>query len=605
MKKGRGILAKRRTAFSRSALVKLLSRTLCAILLLAMSAGFVQGELANDKMDYTGYAEMVDILEDLEVAHPDIVTLKTIGHSKNIPFSGQTTDHDIYALRVGPTGEPDLQDGGDGIPSILFVGGIHGREWLATESLVELARELVEKAQNPGSTEYALLRRVAVWIIPMVNAAGRLIDDLNLGDPYLYYTGLGNTQFGWRHSADYRGCQSAVDINRNFSTGWGTARPAGCGWDRHFEGLAEFSNQETAALRQFVQNHWICMAVDVHTCSQSIWNTWGTGDTAGVKMKQRAVEYWRRGLRTLAERIYDPPDPGASLWRRIVHALTVNDFVDRFELDSGTTMGTGGGQFTAWLQAEQHVQSFMIELPPNNVRPQTDYYTSEFRYRGYDSSNAFLPSSSRVTSLIRYSFFPLAKYLLGQADAPGSATQTGTVPDDGSAYAFDTDDPNGSPRRDFGILAAKIGRDDPGAPGELVSLPADLRFQLQDTSSFWYVALPAYDWLYPDDDYTLYYWVQNYSRSAMSRRCTVTLELKSRPWDSGAAWTTDALESRRFSLRKREKVMDRFDFEVEEDRAYELSVRVRRGWGRTRLDQFRPNDEKVFKFTTRWMLPEI
>jgi hypothetical protein len=397
-----------------------------------------------------------------------------------------------------------------------------------------------------------------------------------------------------------------VDINRNFSTGWGTARPAGCGWDRHFEGLAEFSNHETAALREFVQNHWICMAVDVHTCSQLIWNTWGTGDTAGVKMKQRAVEYWRRGLRNLAERLYDPPDPGAPLWRRIVHALTVNDFVDRFELDSGTTMGTGGGQFTAWLQAEQHVQSFMIELPPNNERPQTDYYTSEFRYQGTDSSNAFHPSSSRVTSLIRYSFFPLAKYLIGQADAPGSATQTGTVPDDGAAQAFDTDDPGGSPRRDFGILAAKIGRDDPGAPGELVSQPAELRFQLDHPSSFWYVALTAYDWLYPADDYTLYYWVQNYSRSAISRRCTVMLELKSRPWDSDddADWTTDVLESRRFSLGKREKIMDGFDFAVEGDRAYELSMRVRRGWGLLRSDQFSPNDEKVFRFTTRWMRPE-
>ena len=606
MIKGIWDLGKGKRTPSRSSGADMLSRTFYVFLLLGLSLGTARGELPNDKMDYTSYAEMVDVLEDLEAAHPDIVTLKSIGHSIDIPFAGQTTDYDIYALRVGPTGDQDLQDGGDGITSILFVGGIHGREWLAAESLVELARELVEKAQNAGSTEYALLRRVAVWIIPMVNAAGRLIDDQHAGDPYRYYTGLDNAQFGWRHSADFRDCESAVDINRNFSTGWGTASPAGCGWDRHFEGLAEFSNQETAALRQFVQNHWVCMAVDVHTCSQLIWNTWGTGDTAGVKMKQRAVEYWRRGLRNLAERIYDPPEPGASLWRRIVHALTVNDFVDRFELDSNDEKGTGGGQFTAWLQEEQHVQSLLLELPPNNKRPQTDYFTSEFRYRGYDSSNAFHPSSSRVGSLIRYSFFPLAKYLIGQADAPGSATMTGTVPDGDSAQAFDTDDPGGSPRRDFGILAAKIGRDDPDAPGELVSLPADLRFHLQAASGFWYVALPAYDWLYPADDYTLYYWVQNYSRSILSRRCTVTLELKSRAWDSDVAvpWTTDQLESRRFSLQKREKVMDRFDFDVAEDREYELSVRVRRDWRRPRSDQFRSNDEKIFKFTTRWMAPE-
>ena len=169
----------------------------------------------------------------------------------------------------------------------------------------------------------------------------------------------------------------------------------------------------------------------------------------------------------------------------------------------------------------------------------------------------------------------MATYLVGQADAPGSATTTGIVFDDDEAHAVDTNDANGSPLRDLGILAAKIGVDGPGAPGAISSYPAFLNFINQPSPGLWYVARQAFDWLYPHDSYTLYYWVQNYGRLRSSRRCTVTVELKSRPYDSDdtAAWTVDVSQSRRFTLEQREKSMDSFAFELENERDYELSVR--------------------------------
>jgi len=570
------------------------------ILLLFLSASFAWGGLPNDKMDYHDYNETVAVLQGLRDAHPDLVTLKIIGHSYDIPEQGQASSYDIYAMRVGPVGEQGLQDGGDVVPSILFVGGIHGREWLASESLLELAKHLVERAQDPGTPEYALLRRVAVWMIPIANPSGRIIDDSNFGDPEIFYTGSGNTVYGWRHSGDRRGCEAGSDIARNFSTGWGTASDSGCGWNSHFEGLAPISNSEAAALREFVQNHWICMAVDVHTCSQLIWNTWGTTDRAGVKMKQRAVEHWDRGLNILAEDIYDRPGPGSSWWRRIFWLLTKMNFVDEFTLDDNDPTGTGGGQFTAWLQQEQHMQAFVIELPPNNRRPDTDYRTSEFRYDATDGSNSFHPSSSRLQHLIKYSFVPMAEYLIGQADAPGSATSIAYVFDDGSAHAVDIREANGNFRRDFGILAAKIGTGDPGAPGQIESLPAYLLYG----SGVWYVSLPAFDWLYHDDSYELYYWVQRYGSARIPSRCRVRLELKSRPYgsDDTVPWTVDSTENKSYRLGEREKVFDRFSFELDEDRDYELTIRVRPSF---RIDQFRQNDRKVFRFTTHWWIPSI
>jgi len=574
---------------------------LCTMMLIFWSGSNTWSELPNDKMDYHDYNETVAVLQDLRDAHPDLVVLKIIGHSYDIPVQGPATAYDIHAIRVGPVGEQDFQDGGDVIPSILFVGGLHGREWLGSESALELAQNLVGRAQDPGTPEYALLRRVAVWIIPIANPSGRFIDDFNFGDPDNYYQGAGNTIYGWRHSGDTRGCPSASDINRNFSTGWGTASDSGCGWSDHFEGLAPFSNYEAVALKKFVLNHWICMAVDVHTCSQRIWNTWGTGDRAGVKMKKRAVESWDRGLRNLAEKIYDRPAPGSSWGHWFIWVLTALNFVDKYTLDDHLVTGTDGGQFTAWLQEEQHVQAFVIELPPNNSRPNTDYYTSEFRYDAADQSNSFHPSSTRVGSLIKDSFIPMATYLIGQADAPGSATSIGYVFDEDSAHAVDMRDANGSYSRDFGILAAKIGAGDPGAPGRIESIPAYLLYGW----GIWYEAQPAFDWLYHADSYELYYWVQNYSYLRTFSRCNVLLELKSRPYGSedSVAWTVDASETRSYRLGEREKIFDRFPFEVEEDRDYELSVSVR---PRVRLmggDQFSPNNKKIFKFTTHWWVP--
>lgn len=586
----------------RGIITKTFFSTLFILISLFMSAGSIWGELANNKMDYHDYHEMVPVLQNLCDDHPDIVTLKSIGHSLDIPvaLSGPTHYYNIYALRVGPVGDLDFADIGDVIPSILFVGGIHGREWLASESLIELAQYLTEKAQDAGTLEYALLKRVAVWIIPMANPSGRMIDDLNAGDPEDFYQGSGNTTYGWRHSGDTRGCESAVDIARNFSTGWGTASDAGCaggGWYTHFQGLAPTSNHETAALREFVQNHWICMAVDVHSSSQRIWNTWGTGDKAGVKMKQRAVERWERGLMTLGERIYERPDPESPLHDWISWYVTMWDFVDRFTLDDNYATGTGGGQFTAWLQEEQHIQSFLVELPPYNPRPRTDYVSSEFQYDPDDASNTFHPSSSRARQLIKDSFIPMANYLIGQADAPGSATSIGIVLHNDSAHAFDTSESNGSPSRDFGILAAKIGINDPGAVGQIVSQPAFLEYTPQPDPGYWYFSVPAFDWLYPHYSYELYYWVQNYSQSNWTR-CNVRLELKSRPHGSTDAWTVDTSDSRRYRLSQREKVFDRFPFRLEEGRDYELTVR---GVGRFR-DRFSNNDKKIFKFTTYWGL---
>jgi hypothetical protein len=615
---------KKKTARSQGFKEKTFSGILSSIILLFFIASTTWGALPNRKMNYHDYDETKLAMENLAADNENLVTLKTIGFSYDIPETptaqtpGPVAAYDILALRIGPVGYQEFQDDGDNIPSILFVGGIHGREWLSTESLLHLAHYLVERLQHRDSDEYALLRRVAVWIIPMVNAAGRIIDDEGAGDPEDFYVGsTGSTVNGWRHNADRRGCKAATDIARNFSYDWGGHSDKGCdgdGWHKHFEGLAPFSTHEATALREFVQNHWICMAVDIHTWTQLIWNIWGGGDLAGVMMKDTAAEIWEEGLGELAAQIWDVPRPGPLYGIRLRQwKTTIRGFVDGYSLLDYKQTGTSSGQFTGWLAQEPRIQSFIIELPPdyNNhakLNDLTNLYQDtttdegkEFRLDANDGSNAWHPSSSRVKNLAWDCFIPMAMYLIGQANAPGSATRVEIVPAvNNSAGAVYTSVNGGSPRHDYGILAAKIGASGkPGAPGKLLSRPAHLIYDYKNSS--WNVEEQAHDYLPYGYGYELQYWVQSYTGGLSSS--SVELELRSRLHGSADTdpWTIDNTETRVYQLQELEKAFDSFSIRLVANTDYELSIKVgpsiQRGMSRT-TDEFSQNDEKVFRFTT-------
>lgn len=569
-----------------------------ALLIVPLAAASARAALPSAQMDYRDAEEIAAAMEDLAAAHPDLVVREWIGGSvDSVSVPTLPTYYPVYALRIGPTGTPPPADADDPIPSILFVGGIHGREWLGSESLMAFAEHLAERAQDPGTSEYGLLRKVAVWIIPVANPAGRMIDDLAAGDPNRYYTGLGNTEFGWRHSGDPRGCVSATDPGRNFSTGWNTASGAACTWDDHFKGLAPFSTSEAVALRQFVQNHAIAMVVDVHTSSQRIWNRWGNADTAGQAMRARALEIWNRGIWNFGARIYDQPPASASLWRRLYWALTMWDFTNRFTLDQIQT-GTTDGQLTAWLGDEQHMQCFVLELPPWHER--VDYYGSELRHATTDDSNSFHPSSDRVRALVQNAVIPVAFHLAEQAYAPSAATSPGYVYDDDSQSASIVYlvDPTGARRHDHGFLAAKIG-DAPDAAGLLTTVPAFLQ---ESSPGVWSVTAPAYDYLPPNQpgsSYQVLYWVQNYSRSLSWRDPVVSMTLRSRPHDLTRTDypTLEASAERRHRLSTLGRAQDAFELTVADDKDYELVLRVRERWSLSN-DQLRENDVKVFRFST-------
>ena len=609
------------------------------MLFICMSAGNTWGALDNSKMDYHDYFETVDAIKALE-ARSDYVTLKTIGYSYDIPeYPGSNPNppygpaYPIYAMRIGPVSNLSYlpQDEGDNSPSILFIGGIHGREWLGSESLLMLAEYLVDRLEDPYpySEEYALLRGMSVWIIPIANPAGRIKDDQASGDPTDFYKSWGNTEYGWRHSLDRRGdgsgCAAATDIARNFDWYWGEDPDGDCdppspppfnewpigdgkGWDNHYEGPAPFSTSEATAIREFVQNHWISMAVDVHTKLQAINNIWRTNlagwpttppgwrDVAGNEMTKRAIEIWEDGLRVLAEKEYPRPRRTRRFGRRPLDIRkfkrilklwndNINNFIDEYTLIDAPNLGAKWDA-TGWLSRVQRIPTFMIELPHD------DYYGTIFEFQTRDA-NGWHPSSSRVAAFIKECFIPMAKYLISQAYLPGSATDIEYVTIAGRGkFVGMSQEIDGSHAGDFGILAAKIGSSgEPDAPGQIDSRPASIRY---DPYGGWKLNRNYYDKFAYNDNHELFYWVANNGREEIGG--IIELKLKWRPYDNPDAPWESSTEYRTFQqLRPMERVFDSYSIDLEEEMEYELTIKA--NWIQ-RPDEFKRNDKKVFRFYT-------
>jgi hypothetical protein len=512
--------------------------------------------MARQLMDYHDVSELRQVLQDLADGSRH-AQLFTIGYGMDYESDSFPRSYRIYALRVSASTDETIEDDYRK-NSILFECGTHAREWLTTESCLMLAEHLVDNAENRNTSVPELLANVDVWIIPLTNPAGRILDDRDGGDPRQFSTEP--NRGGWRGNGDTRECEYGVDIARNFSTDWNSAS-SDCG--SKYRGFAPFSTMEATALREFVQNHGISMAVVVHSNAEKIWNLWGTGDVAGASIVQLAEFGWR---------IYELDNPGL--------ALEIKKF------------GTGVGQFSAWLSGPSDtpgqpdvgtvrgIQTIFVELPflsedADDVTPPEvpeRNYNGDYRYRDNDTSNGFHPSGEHTRDLVRRNFILMAEELIYESRSPGCPL-LGQCPD-----------------RDFGLVGAKIGTNQLRA-GKLISYPA-----LRDGTRI----VPARDYLGPGY-YYLDYRVQNFSRERgyddLDVQMTVIRTI-SRP-DGSESSLSRFIQLLR-DLPKRAVATGRFSLNVERNAMYTVSLEARPAGGfmSNETDDFSKNDKKVFKFQT-------
>jgi hypothetical protein len=206
--------------------------------------------------EYHSYDETVTELNQIATDHLSITKLISIGKS----YEGR----DIWAMKVSDNPEIEEDE-----PEVFFNGNHHAREWLTIEVCLYILNYLTDN-YTMNSTITNIVDNRQIWVIPCVNPDGRVYDSPD-DDP----TNHASQPLGWRKNRKDNGGSYGVDLNRNYGYMWGGAGASDVPAHETYRGLEPFSENETRAIRDFVQQHDFVFLISYHTSGQLILYPWG------------------------------------------------------------------------------------------------------------------------------------------------------------------------------------------------------------------------------------------------------------------------------------------------------------------------------------------
>jgi len=188
------------------------------------------------KQQYKSYEETKEFLFECMKNYPDIINIKSIGKSWE--------DRDILLATVSlNVAYANLK------PALLFTGTIHAREWIGNELGIEFIDYILKNYKNNPEILKTITYNT-LYIVPCLNPDG------------FEYS---RTHFSfWRKNRRDNGDGTyGVDLNRNFSIGYRKSKHTG---SNVYSGPKPFSEPETSAIKNFVDNHPnITIALDYHS----------------------------------------------------------------------------------------------------------------------------------------------------------------------------------------------------------------------------------------------------------------------------------------------------------------------------------------------------
>ena len=272
---------------------------------------------------YHSYSSLKTDLQNLVDQYPNITKLYDIGDSweKTVGIA----DRDILAIKISDnvTNEEDDE------PDILFMGGIHAREWISVEVPLYLAKYLLDLYGTDQKVKQLVDSR-EIWIVPLVNP-----DGLEYSRTY---------DRNWRkNSRDNGDGTFGVDPNRNFGYNWGLTGSSGDSAKETYRGVAPFSEPETQAIRDFVATHEFYASISYHSYSQLVLYPWGyTKDAAPHK------EQLSKMAEDMANAIKD------------VHGMN-------YSARQASNLYRASGDSDDWLYGAYNIAAFTVELRPKNL----------------------------------------------------------------------------------------------------------------------------------------------------------------------------------------------------------------------------------------------
>jgi murein tripeptide amidase MpaA len=256
--------------------------------------------------EYRDNDEVNAYLDRLAARHPDLARVRLLGRSGE--------GRPIRAIEIT----------NGGTLAIAIDGGQHAREWISVMVPVCIADRLAR-----GYERDARIRRVVdaarFFIVPVVNPDG------------YHYTWT--TDRYWRKN---RRGGHGVDLNRNYSVGWGEAGSSDDPESPNYRGEHPFSEPETQAVRTLFEREVIAAHVDFHSFSQVIVYPW-------------------------SHRRAEPPDRDklAAIADRMSTAMSTAQG-EPYAVRSGSELQIGaGGTAGDWSYGVHGALSFLVELRPS------------------------------------------------------------------------------------------------------------------------------------------------------------------------------------------------------------------------------------------------
>lgn len=217
----------------------------------AVPQNFALGSMGG----YYTWQEMLDILDAMHAAFPNLITAKeSIGES----LEGRP----IHFVRMSnnPTVDQDK-------PEVFYNALHHSREPASLSQLILYMWHLLENHGSDAEATY-LLDNMELYFVPCINPDG-----------YVYNQTIAPNGGGmWRKNRRPNDDGSfGVDLNRNYAQGWGFDNSGSSpnGNSEVYRGTGPFSEPETQVIRDFCESREFRLTLNYHTFGNLLIYPWG------------------------------------------------------------------------------------------------------------------------------------------------------------------------------------------------------------------------------------------------------------------------------------------------------------------------------------------
>lgn len=202
------------------------------------------------------YQEFLNEIDAMTALYPNLISAKA-------PISSfqSIEGRSIYWLRLSDNPNTDEAE-----PEVLYTAIHHAREPNSLSEVIFYMWYLLENYGTSAEIQY-LINNTEMYFVPMVNPDG-----------YIYNQTTNPNGGGlWRKNRRLNsGGSYGVDLNRNYSYGWGTTGTSPTQSNDTYPGTGAFSEPETQAIKWFCENHNFQYAFNAHTYANDILHPIGT-----------------------------------------------------------------------------------------------------------------------------------------------------------------------------------------------------------------------------------------------------------------------------------------------------------------------------------------